>query len=181
MPVKENRPDMIFLVGVAAAAAYFYFVGQLSRELLIFFAGIGALLLWKLSSEQRRITFDEARQIAKKRMEAMQREFTIPQGTLYLSAETWVKQFIFEKDEPEVEAYYYDVGVVVEGADYRRGYVVRVGIFGNIMGTSELDMPGSYRASKKDMTIVRARPKWERQEELAKKEKEQPRQEGEGE
>jgi len=173
MSVKETKPDMIMLAGIIGGMVYFYVTAQLSKELFILLGIIAGILVFKLANEQYIVTYDEARKIAKKKMEKLQEESVIPQGTLVLMAETWVKQYIFETDEPEIQPYYYDVGIIVEGASYPHGYVVRVGIHGNIMGTSEIDVPSGYRASRDDIRVIKARPKMEPQKELAEREKEQ--------
>ena len=126
-------------------AGYLYLIHKLTNEALILFVIALVSFFLFFQENKKYITYDEARKIAVMKIEELQRKGEIPDGTIWLTAETGRKNVIIPTDKGLVwQPKKWIVGLVVEGTP-NRGYFVDIDPFGDILETSENDDITSWR------------------------------------
>jgi len=168
MKLKKS-PMLIVCVLCGASVAYLWIIGQLTTDLLFIFIVIGGVCFLMYRMEKSEISYDEARDIGyKKILEKQKNKEGVISGNVSLMIETEMKDIEYLTENPTLEHDNWDVGVVVDG-DSLKGYLVRVSKYGAIMGTSEIDLPSSFRVTNTPrFRTVKATPK-ESKEPMEKK------------
>jgi hypothetical protein len=118
---------------------------------MLWFIGV-VIFIWSLDDD-RLITFQEARKLAKNEIIKMQRSRDIPSGEIFMMPETELKEIIAKrKGGATIDPYHWEVGVVVEG-DRLYGYMVRLSKHGAILTVSQIKLPLLYSVTSSQRLI----------------------------
>lgn len=149
--MKITSP-MIFLFGVIGVMGFLFLTGNLSGNVLFILTilMIGAILFQSRTKEI--VGYKRAKEIAINSIKELIKNNIIEPGEVYEMPEVMLRYSVIPKSpEPEVIPDYWDVGVVAGD----NAYLIKVSVDGGeILGTSEIELPSEFRVLKEPMYRV---------------------------
>lgn len=141
------------VVAFVAVMGYLYMTESLTSELFFVFAILIIMTLIYSSREKRVITLDEANKIAETHILKLQRKGEVPDGNVRV-AESELKDIILRTPKsPMVEP---DRFLVVVSVEPMNAYLVKVSIYGTVLGYSKIPLSAMFSVTDIKDREVRA-------------------------
>lgn len=143
--MKMNfTPSMFVVFCFIAIVGYLYMTESLTGELFFIFAILIIASLLYGSREKRIITLKEANLRAENYVLEMQSQGKIPDGNIHVS-DSELKDIVLRTPKsPMVEPDRFLIKIIVEP---NLAYLVKVSIYGSILGCSEIGIPSTFSVS----------------------------------
>lgn len=148
MKFPKLTPSVIFALGCAMAIGYLFISGQATPTLFFIFGILIVLAIIYSAKEKRTFDFLEICEKAKLDVKDFQRDEDriFPKGTPRIMNETDLKELeIMNPKDPHTESDKWYVGIMVDGSN--RAFWFKYSIYGNLLGTTEIDMPTKARVT----------------------------------
>lgn len=121
-PTKEN----LLFMGALGIFGFLFYSHAITQELFLLFSGLMAAIYSRAAGSKYEISMPEAEALALNEVEQRQLTHKLPAGTLYLSSETTLTTIS--------NMGVYIVSITISALSKKFIYLVKVGIYGTVIG-----------------------------------------------